>query len=447
MAFDANPFANLKTFADYQKADQAFQLQKAAQQQALQSGGIDAASKSNIYATQVLSGAVAGGQPAYDQAKQGLNQMGIDTSNWAPDVETGAQQAQAARLAQSPLGSLLNAGLKGEANNIAATQAMGSVTGGQQLDPLSQSLMGKIGLGAAQASQPPIQSNVVPAPKTAMTAPQQSAALSDIYSAPPEATTNVMPNATANTPASSIPRFNPPAQQQGETNQAYNQRVQTAFEAYKADPNYVQANAAAAASGKDQAEANKAAIGAGANYDQVVQTINGIKDLVNSPAGLPQDRGFIPASTQAKLSQNIGGTTLGNVLGIAPQAQADNENAFTKLNEAQTIGAIKELASTGQIRMTRTLENILNRGYLIEPGASSASKSQQANLILAELNNSKIAAQNVNSGLNGGQATPLQAMPTANAAPQGAPTGATLYGTSGGKSVYKLPDGSFVMEQ
>lgn len=417
MPLDAGVFDKLKTFQDYQRADQDFQMRKQLAAQQLQSGDIDAASKSNIYATQVLSGAVAGGQPAYDQARQALQQRGIDVSNWAPDVQTGAKQAEAARLAQSPLGSLLNAQLKDQSNQIAAAQALGSTN--QTAFP---SIVGRApAIPQAPAAQP-VQQDGGGMPTGAIPmAPRSDPAL---FASTPQITTST-PQGGENLPATLPPadagitprpphptpamqRFSPPAQNPGETIAAYNQRAQQAFEAYKADPNYVAAQAAASVTGKDRAEATKDAIGANANFDQVVQTINGIKDLIKSPAGLPQDRYGLPAGGRAWLNQNFG-----------DQKLADNSNAFTKLNEAQTIGAIKELASTGQIRMTRTLENILNRGYLIEPGASPTSKDQQANLILAELNNSKIAAQNVDAGLSGGQAAPYQQMPAAAAPTQG----------------------------
>lgn len=462
MPIDPSVFNNIKSFADYQKADQDFQARKAAAAQTLQSGAIDQASKANVYATQVLSAASAtGDQNAYDQAKQTLQGQGIDTSTWAPDVQSGAQQAQAARLAQSPLGTLFNAQQKVIGNNIAGTAAMGSTDAAgaagfiQPVPSITPSggviITPQITNQAPQPAPAPAPPAPAPAPAPAASnapAPMGNQvkigtaagdqAVSDMYDAPP-----------APQPAPALAKFSAPKQKDGETIQAYKQRVDTALEAYRADPAYIAANAAASETGKAQADAAKAAVGAGANYDQVVQTINGIKALNNSPTGLPQDRGFLPASTQASLAQNLGGTAIGNALGVPPQAVADNENAFTKLNEAQTIGAIKELASTGQIRMTRTLENILNRGYLIEPGSSPTSKNQQSDLILAELNNSKIAAQNVNTGLNGGQATPYQPMPATGGTPAASapPSGGTLYGTSGGKNVYKMPDGSFLMEQ
>lgn len=414
-----NPFANLKTFEDYNKADQDFQARKALAAQQLQTGGIDAASKANIYKTQVLSGAVAGGQPAFDTARAQLQQMGIDTSDIAPDVQTASQQLNASRLAQSPLGPLINAGLKDQANQIAAASAMGNANQTEFPSLLGGVVPGLVKTGSPQPA--PIAPKA--APRGTMTAPQQAANMADLYSADnAPVQTNVMPNAvTSGAPAPAnitapgdtqvtqvatptIKPFSFRAQQPGETLGAYKDAQQQAFEQYKAVPDYLKAKAKSEALGKDQADAEKNAIGAAANYDQVVQTINGIKSLIDAPGGLPQDRYGVPAGAKAWFSQNFG-----------DQLQANNANAFTKLNEAQTIGAIKELASTGQIRMTRTLENILNRGYLIESGASDVSKKQQADTILAELQNSKVAAQNVDTGLNGGAQGAYTPMPTAAA--------------------------------
>ncbi len=97
--------------------------------QALEAAALDKASKANIYATQVISAASStGNQQLYDSAKAHLAQMGIDPSPWAPDVATGATQAQAARLSQSPLGALINGATKMDANQIAANSAAGKAT-------------------------------------------------------------------------------------------------------------------------------------------------------------------------------------------------------------------------------------------------------------------------------------------------------------------------------
>lgn len=422
MPLDTNVFDKIKTFQDYQRADQDFQMRKQLAAQQLQSGGIDAASKANIYKTQLLSAAAAGGQAAYDKARQTLQQSGIDASEYASDVNTATNQLNTARLAQSPLGSLLNAGAKLTQNDLQAVQTYGSmdnaVKAGYKPEGLALPNMGSY--SAPSPNPPPspsVATSLQPTPQiTPKVAPSgnntqlQATGSNALPNGQPDTAATIYPAPTpAPVPAPTpLPKFNPPTQNPGESIAAYNARAQHEFEVYKLNNSAAikQGEAKAGSLGKAQGDAVKDATSAGANYDQVVQTIGNIKDLVNSPAGLPQDRYGIPASWKAKASQNFGDTAIGNALGIAPQAQADNENAFNKLNESQTIGAIKELASTGQIRMTRTLENILNRGYLVEPGASDASKKQQADVILGELNNSRIAAQNINASLNGGQQQP-----------------------------------------
>lgn len=473
MALDTSAFNNIKTFQDYNQAQQDFNLRKALATQQIQTGGIDAASKANVYATQLLSGAAAGGQDSYDQAKQNLQAQGIDTSNYASDVQTATKQLQAARLAQSPLGTLFNAAQKDQSNQIALGGLTGKITPGA-VSPtipglsLSPQADGSVQPSLVPQSSAPVASGVSPSSVFPTTNPVAPVNVPALIAGTNLTATGAAPGTEQPAPAvpSSVPApisapqttpFSFRAQLPNETLPAYKDAQQQAFEQYKADPNYQavveQGKAKAGALGKAQGDAQKDAVSADANYNQVVQTIGNIKDLVNSPAGLPQDKNFVPAGTQAYLSQNIGGTALGNMLGVAPQAQADNVNAFNKLNESQTIGAIKELASTGQIKMTRTLENILNRGFLVDPSASPASKIQQANVILGELQNSKIATQNVNAGLNGGQPQPYVSplgtqatQPAAAATASAPPAGATLYGTSGGKPVYKLGN-TFLMEQ
>lgn len=143
--------------------------------------------------------------------------------------------------------------------------------------------------------------------------------------------------------------------------------------------------------GEQAAEAKKGAIESGEGYNQVEQTIEALKKLSDNP-DLPQSLYGIPAKQQAWFSQNFGN-----------QKTANAANTFNTINESQTINAIRDLAATGQIRMTRTLENIINKGYLIDPDASPEAKKEQANAIETELRNSMIAAQNVNAKMNGGQ--------------------------------------------
>lgn len=147
------------------------------------------------------------------------------------------------------------------------------------------------------------------------------------------------------------------------------------------------------AQGKNIAEAQKRALEANEGYQQVAQTIDSLERLINDP-NLPELKDIRSAKTQAELSQRFPF--------IDDKKAADAYNTFSTINESETINAIRDLASTGQIRMTRTLESIINKGYLIDPDASQKAKLQQAHAIKTELKNSAIAAQNVSSQMSGG---------------------------------------------
>lgn len=431
MALDTNVFDKIKTYSDYQKADQDFQLRKALAQQQIQTGGIDAASKANIYATQLLSGAAAGGQGPYDQARQNLNAQGIDTSNYAPDVGTATSQLQAARLAQSPLGTLFNAAQKDQANQIALGGLTGKITPGAVAPTIPGLSLSPQADGSVQPTLVPQIASQAPAAASSAVSPTgvgASVQLDD--STNPNSTTyngpvslgagvpNMTPAQAINaiTGQSSAPIANAApsmapmapntaqpfsfrAQLPNETLPAYKDAQQQAFEQYKANPDYIKASTTASDLGKAGAKASVDAAASSSGYDQVVQTLESLKKMAPD---VPQSAYGIPSSAQAWVSQNFGN-----------QKAANNMSLFNTVNESQTINAIRDLAATGQIRMTRTLENIINKGYLIDPNASPEAKKNQANAIETELRNSAIAAQNVSSQLNGGQiqgmTSPLQA--------------------------------------
>lgn len=248
MALDVGVFDKIKNFTDYQKADQDFQLRKQLAAQQLQTGGIDAASKANIYKTQLLSGAAAGGQAAYDQARQTLQQQGIDTSEYAPDVNTATNQLNTARLAQSPLGSLLNAGAKLTQNDLQAVQTYGSmdnaVKAGYKPEGLALPNMGSY---SAPSPNPP-PSVATPLQPTPQIAPKVAPSGNNTQL---QATGgNALPNGQSDTAATiyptpapaptpspaPLPKFNPPTQNPGESIAAYNSRAQREFEIWKANP-------------------------------------------------------------------------------------------------------------------------------------------------------------------------------------------------------------------
>lgn len=174
-----------------------------------------------------------------------------------------------------------------------------------------------------------------------------------------------------------------------------------ASKALQGTPLYKQQVAASETSGKNTAEAQKSAIEANEGYQQVAKTIESLKELIKDPS-LPQATDVRDSKTKALISQRFG-----------DQKEANAYNTFQTLNESQTINAIRDLASTGQIKMTRTLENIINKGYLIDPDASPEAKLAQANAIEVELKNSAAAAQNISAKMGGGKIAPYESPLTA----------------------------------
>lgn len=412
---DTGVFDRQKSLIDQTRLQDDFNLKKAAALQSLASGGIDAQSKANIFKTQLLSGAAAGGQQAYDTARANLAANGIDTSEFAPDVATASGQLSAARQAQSPLGTLLNAGLKAEGNLNSATTAMGGTAGAAAIDPLSaaiaKSFTNTIAPGSAPAAAPAQAS----APLTAAgdsapiitQAPDQGSvqipAKPVANNIPIDSTAPVIaigqPGAPISTPqpaAGAIPAFVPPAYDPTLTQAANQAKIENARKDYETNnmPAIEAAKAKATGTGKNQADASKSTIESNQNYAQVVQTLDAIKSMATD---LPQEENFVGPGSRAFLNQNLGD---GNM--------AAKYSKFKNLNEAQTIGIIKELTSAGGgLRMTRTLENIINRGYLIDPTLNPQGKIDAANAIQTELRNAAVAANNTNAQMNGGQELPM----------------------------------------
>lgn len=206
-----------------------------------------------------------------------------------------------------------------------------------------------------------------------------------------------MPSSAANAPAAGIGSAPAISAPQGSMSPQAQELLAIArpeaSKALQGTPLYKQQATQAETVGKNTAEAQKHALESNEGYQQVEQTIDSLKRLIDDP-DLPQSSYGIPAKAQAWTSQNFG-----------DQKTANAYNTFSTINESETINAIRDLANTGQIRMTRTLENIINKGYLIDPDASKTAKLQQANAIKTELKNSAIAAQNVSTKMSGSGST------------------------------------------
>lgn len=376
MPLDTNVFDKIKTFSDYQKADQDFQLKKAMAVQALQSGGIDAASKSNIYATQLLSGAAAGGQPAYDQARQNLQNMGIDTSNYAPDVQTASQQLQASRLAQSPLGSLLNAGLKVDANNI----ALGGLTGKvPDLNGVSTLVGGAVPSASAPtaiaappqaASMPTAQAALPPAPSVAPAPPANPNLAASIFGGNNGSDLPSAPQPAPTPPA--IPQFSFRAQDPKETLAAYKDAQQQAFEQFKLN-NAVplkKAENAAAKEGDSIADTAKALNVMQSNLPTVLGRFQTMRD--NS---LKASYGTGTNEDNTGLSQNFANNFDGS-MGI-PGITGETGRANSALKQASSQAVLPELGpmlSQAGVKGNKFLESLANDAVGLNLSAAPSAK-------------------------------------------------------------------------
>lgn len=402
MPVDPNVFNNIKNYQDYANAQQDFDLRKAVAQQQLQSGGIDAATKQNILATQLLSAATD--QPSYDAAKAKLAQVGIDSSQFAPDFATGAQQVSQARLAQSPLGTLFGAQQKIISNNIAGTAAMGSTTGAAQsgflqpvpsIGPNGQITITPQVVQSPQAAVSQLPNNVPAAPgqlPRGVDTPTQTPAVG--VSAAPASLDGVL--AASQTPAAPIASFSPPAQQAGETISAYNQRVQQAFEQYKASPAYLTASGAASATGKAEADANVDAI----KSDQINQRLQpNFQALRNINDQLPDNAYGIPPSVKEWLSS-------ANPLG--DQQWANAGGLWKAVNEQQVLSALGQLVAGGQIRSNKQIASMLQTGNFVPENIPADGRMLLINTLANESKNQAVSAGNIAAQLNGGQIQPYQ---------------------------------------
>lgn len=407
MPLDYTILNNNKSLLDQQNLQDAFNQKKALALQALSAGAVDEATKQNALKYQTIAAGAANGADGLALAKAKLGQLGIDSSEYSDDPTQAANQALTAQKAASPYGTIFNGTQAVIANDLKATEVGGPAT--KYIQPVLNPATGAISIAPASAppaiappptpidtnsalTQPDNQGSIqVPVKPTQVAAIDSSQPAVNISAAPTQKTLVQPPQAV---------------QQPDETNAQFNARAAREMEAYKASPAYLQSSADATAIGKNQADASKNALESDQNYQKVSQTLDAIKQMAPT---LPQQENFIGPDTRAFMNQNLGHGKM-----------AADYSKFKTINEAQTLGAIQTLADTGQIRMTRTLENIINRGFLVDPNLSPQGKIDQANAIQAELRNAAVAPANVNAQMSGGQtqsySSPLQPPPSTVAA-------------------------------
>lgn len=348
----------------------------------LQSANIDAMSKGNVLATQVISAATAtGNQGAYDRAKQQLQKSGIDLSAWAPDVKTAAQQAQAARLAQSPLGSLLNAGLKQDSNNIALAGLTGTLPGGSATTNLGGGINLPSFLSGNQNQQPGAQGQpnpvaIQPSTQPGQTPAEGAAALLDAKFPAQAGTTSEIP---------ATPQFVAPIRNSTETQAAYQQRYQQALEAYKANPDVMAANkqaeTAAGKTGEAIGEAGKTLHIMQSNLPMVIQRFENMRQA------------------SMKAGYGIGNDNEGS--GFMQEFHNNFENSPTAeanqtLRQYAAQGILPELGpqlAQAGIRGNKFLETIASTASGLDMSANPASKLKLINgLENTYINNLKATA-------------------------------------------------------
>ncbi len=369
-----NIFQNLRTMDDYTRATQEFEAKKAAAKQALQSGNLESLSKKNAYATQILSGATAtGNQANYDAARQHLVENGIDITPWAPDIATGTKQAQAARLALSPLGSLLNAGLKQESNDIARagltgvlpTQGMniggvpiGNIMGGMQQPNSPQPTNN--GWNNPDSVQPPINNTV-----TGQSLPPQKNG--SMY--PAEAAAAQLDNVPQNAPQEV--KFTPPSPIPNETRQAYNDRVNQAFAQYKESPEAVRQHGTASAAAGEVGKA----IGDAQKTSSIMRS--------NLPAVLQRFENMRKASEQAGFGTGNNETGTGYLQEFHKNfRESPTAEANATLQQYAAQGILPELGpqlAQAGVRGNKFLETIASSASGLDLSANPASKQKIVN--------------------------------------------------------------------
>lgn len=407
MPIDPNVFDKIKNYSDYAQADQDFQMRKALAAQQLQSGGIDAASKANIYKTQLLSGAAAGGQGAYDQARATLQQQGIDTSEYAPDVNTATQQLQASRLAQSPLGTLFNAAQKDQSNQIALGGLTGQITPGARapmIPGLSVSpATGSIGITPVAAPAPP--SNIMPngqpqnvvLPAVANPVPNPPASIVPPAEVNLDTVLNQVPKPTVSAQAASF-SFRP--QGPNESLPAYKDAQQQAFEEYKADPNYQASIAGAKTKAEKTAEQDVANL----------ETAKSSQDIIGLYKKLHDEAPGVPSGVVSNL---WAGAT--NAAGM-PNAGAVAKGTYDADLNNLYLATIRSLKGTGRVQQSE-LEKIAQAAP--SPNDSMAVKQAKADAHM------QYYQQRMRElGFDPNTGTPSASNPLAPAISQGAPISA-----------------------
>ena len=442
MPIDASVFDKIKNYSDYAQADQDFQMRKLAAAQALQTGDIDQNAKKLSLLGQVV-GNTSVDQSTYDKARAYAQSLGIDTSGlpdqYNPDVVGRLRFAGATATSQlnaliATQGHQLKAGLGvgdvgaygyGNGNQIGATAPTVAPT---QIDP--RTITPEQAKGLTPTGQP-----IVAAP-TAATVQDVFPSINPIPPVNQQASvagTNLTPTGAlpgTEQPPAQAPVFSFRAQRPGETAQAYDSARKSAQKAFEKDPNNVRADSYASETGKLDSQNDVAATKAAELTDRLKKNLEAMLALNND---VPST-GFIPGSWKAAADQALAANGLSN----GNTAKAANQ--WDQINNQQIISEIQQFVASGgaNTRINQTLDRMIRAASGINRNDLPESRKAQIMNALAEIENKNVSAGNIAGGNAPYKDIPVQTS---------APPGGVLYGTSGGKKVYKMPDNTFVMEQ
>lgn len=365
---------------------------QAAKGQALQAGALDQAAKSNIYATQVISAATStGNQQLYNSAKAHLAQMGIDPSPWADDVSVAAQQAQAARLSQSPLGPLINAATKLDANQIAANTAAGKSTSDPNANTraLMPGAINSVVPGAGSLYTPPAPAGgpsalPPPLPGTAPPAQGQPAAApaAQVGGLPLQVAPSAQP-LDAN--GSTATQFVAPPRDPSMTQAAYQQAVSDARAAWESSAAVKAAQTSATktadVTGTEAGEALKTYSKMSALLPQITNRFKTMRDAANNASnGFAEMTGVGPAMANA-------------VMFPGAQKTADANAMLEQAGSQQVLGELGPMLAQSGARANKFLETI-------SAAASSYNKAappQTKQLVINGLEDNYLATMKANA--------------------------------------------------
>jgi hypothetical protein len=397
MPLDTGVFDKIKTFQDYQKADQEFQLKKALAAQTIGTGELENQAKKLSLVGQIV-GNNSIDQSSYDRSRQVAADQGLDVSalpdEFNPDVVNRLRFAGATPTAQ------LTAMIASQGHALRAGIATGDVDA--------------YGYGNAPTTAPTAQA---PAKPTQPMTTDNAKKVIDVFGGD-DAPAKPVVLSSDNPPAAPAANagFTFRAQKPGETIDAYKNAQQQGFEAYKSTPAVITTQKKAEKQGElDATNAENAR-----HSTEMTQRLNQNLDALEKLVPDMPDSSYLPPDWKATFDKR-------NPLSDHKSANAYSQ--FQEINQQQMINGLSELVKSGQIRGNQFIEKIISRGYMINPDDPKEAQLADIKNLKAELANINTSAQNI-----AGNSQPYQPIPVTTAMPStpDAPKiGTTMQGTDG----------------